>query len=269
MPSARRRAVVWLLIVSASLIALVSVLTTWVDRQMLDTQSWADASAELIEDPQVRAAVSVYLVDELYANVDVAAALEERLPTDLDRLAGPLAGAARQPMTDAVERLLDAPRVQQLFIDASTTAQRKLVNVLEDDTGLGITTGDGVVTLHLGELVRALGTELGLSAATLDRIPADAGELEIMRSDQLSAAQAGVKSVRALSAWLLVLVVALYALAIFLARGARRETLRNVGCALVLVGLAVLVIRRLAGGYAVDALTPGGSVVGGRGLWVF
>ena len=84
--------------------------------------------------------------------------------------------------------------MQQLWIDASSAAQEKLVNVLEDNTGAGITTGDGVVTLQLGELVRSLGTELGLSAATLDRIPPDAGELEIMSSDRLGAAQAGVPS---------------------------------------------------------------------------
>jgi hypothetical protein len=268
MLSARRRAVIWILIVLASLIALASVLTTWVDRQMLDTQSWADASAELIEDPQVRDAVSVYLVDQLYGNVDVAADLEERLPDNLDRLAAPLAGALRQPTTEAVERLLDSPRVQQLWIDASTGAQQKLVNVLENKTGFGITTGSGVVTLDLGELVRSLGAELGISSATLDRIPPDAGELEIMRSDQLDAAQAGVKSVRVLSTWLLVLVLGLYALAIFLARGARRETLRNVGCALVLVGLAVLVVRRLAGSYAVDALTEPSSEDSGRRVWL-
>jgi hypothetical protein len=268
MLSARRRAAIWILIVLASLIALASVLTTWVDRQMLDTQSWADASADLIEDPQVRDAVSVYLVDQLYANVDVAADLENRLPDNLDRLAGPLAGALRQPTTEAVDRLLDAPRVQQLWIDASTGTQQKLVNVLEDKTGLGITTGNGVVTLDLGDLVRSLGAELGVSSATLDRIPPDAGELEIMRSDQLAAAQAGVKSVRVLSTWLLVLVLGMYALAIVLARGARRETLRNVGCALVLVGLAVLVVRRLAGAYAVDALTEPSSEDSGRRVWL-
>ena len=89
-----------------------------------------------------------------------------------------------------------------------------------------------------------------------------------MRSDQLAAAQAGVKSVRVLSTWLLVLVLGLYALAIFLARGARRETLRNVGCALVLVGLAVLVVRRLAGSYAVDALTEPSSEDSGRRVWL-
>ena len=140
--------------------------------------------------------------------------------------------------------------------------------MLENKTGFGITTGDGVVTLDLSELVRSLGEELGLSAATLDRLPPDAGELEIMRSDQLDAAQAGVKSVRVLSTWLLVLVLAMFALAIFLARGARRETLRNVGCAFVIVGLAVLVVRRLAGDYAVDALTQPSSEGSGKRVWL-
>jgi hypothetical protein len=235
---------------------------------MLDNQSWKDASARLIENPEVQNALSVFLVNELYDTVDVASGLEQRLPPDLKPLAPSVAAALRQPATDGVKRLLEAPRVQQLWINANAVAQQKLVNVLEDKTGFGITTGSGVVTLDLGELVRSLGAELGVSSATLDRIPPDAGELEIMRSDQLAAAQAGVKSVRVLSTWLLVLVLGLYALAIFLARGARRETIRNVGCALVLVGLAVLVVRRLAGSYAVDALTEPSSEDSGRRVWL-
>ena len=54
-----------------------------------------------------------------------------------------------------------------------------------------------------------------------------------------------------LSGALLVLVLGLYALAVYLATGERRRTLRNVGWALILVGLTVLVARRLAGEYAV------------------
>jgi hypothetical protein len=268
MLSRRRKVVIWTLIVVASLIGFASVLTTWVDRQMLDTQSWEDASADLIEDPQVRDSLSVYLVDQLYGNVDVAAGLEERLPSNLKPLAAPLAGALRQPATNAVDRLLDSPRIQQLWINASATAQQKLTNVLENKTGAGITTGNGVVTVDLGELVKSLGAELGLPAGALDRIPPDAGELEVMRSDQLGAAQAGVRAVRVLSTWLLVLVLALFALAIFLARGARRETLRNVGCAFVLVGLSILIVRRLAGNYAVDALTEPASQGSGERVWL-
>ena len=59
----RRRALVWTLIVLASLIGLGSILTTWVHRQMLDNQSWKDASARLIENPEVQNALSVFLVN--------------------------------------------------------------------------------------------------------------------------------------------------------------------------------------------------------------
>ena len=264
----RRRALVWTLIVVASLIGLGSILTTWVHRQVLDNQSWKDASAQLIQNQQVRDAVSVFLVAELYDNVDVAAGLEQRLPENLKPLAAPVAGALRQPATDAVERLLDAPRVQQLWINANAVAHQKLVNVLENKTGNGISTGSGVVTLDLSEVVTELGTELGLPASALAKIPPDTGVVTVMRSDQLSAAQAGVQAVRVLSTALLVLVLALYALAIYLARGERRQTLRNIGFAFVLVGLAVLVVRRLAGSYAIEALTAPTGERAGKEAWL-
>src|SRR3954462_837085 len=255
MLSGRRRALIWTLIVLASVIGLASILTTWVHRQMLDNQSWRDASAQLIENPQVQDALSVFLVNALYENVDVAAGLEQRLPDDLKPLAAPVSGALRQPVTDSVKRLLEAPRVQQLWVNANGVAQQKLVNVLENKTGHGISTGDGVVTLDLGQLVTDLGTQLGLPQSVLDRIPPDAGVITVMRSDQLATAQAGVQSLRVLSTLLLVIVLGLFALAIYLAGGERRLTLRNVGWAFVIVGLVTLVVRRLTGRYAIDALT--------------
>jgi hypothetical protein len=266
--SGRRRAWIWALIIVASLIGLASILTTWVHRQMLDNESWKNASAELIQDQQVRDAVSVFLVNELYESVDVAAELETRLPENLKQLAGPVAGALRQPATNAVERLLDAPRVQQLWINANAVAHQKLVNVLEDRTGNGISTGEGVVTLNLSELVTELASELGVPASALAKIPPDAGVITVMRSDQLSAAQVGVQAVRVLSTALLVLVLALYALAIYLARGERRQTVRNIGYAFVLVGLAVLVVRRVAGNVAIDALTEPTGEEAGKKAWL-
>jgi hypothetical protein len=194
--SGRRRAVVWALVVLASVIGLGSILTTWVHRQMLDEQAWRQASTELIQNERVREALSVYLVDELYDNVDVSAALAQELPAALRGLAPTAAGALRQPATDAVDRLLDAPHVQQLFVDASSVAQSRLVNVLENKTGDGISTGSGTVTLDLGEVVQQLGSDIGLSASALSRIPPDAGVITVMRSDQLSAAQTAVQAYR-------------------------------------------------------------------------
>jgi hypothetical protein len=256
--SRKRRIVVWTLVVLATVLALVSILTTWTKRQMLDNTAWNRASTQIVQDPKVQAAIATYTVDQLYENVDVGKALSERLPPNLKRLGPPLAGALAQPATQGVTALLGRPRVEKLFINASAIAHEKLVNVLEDKTGKGISTGNGVVTLNLHQLILELGTQLGLPQDALAKLPGNAGTVTLMKSDQLSAVQNGVQAVRTLSAWLLVAVLALYGLAIWLARGARRATLRNSGIGLALVGLLVLVIRHLLGNYLVDSLASPG-----------
>jgi hypothetical protein len=266
--SRRRRIAVWSIVVLASVIALVGTLTVWVERQMLDDTAWRNASTKVIKDREVQAALSTYVVNQLYENVDVSAALQQRLPSNLKQLADPLAAALRQPATNTVKFLLGRPRIQQLFITTSGVAHDKLVNVLENKTGHGIETGNGVVTLNLHELVTQLGTEIGLSEQALSRIPADAGVITIMRSDQLASAQKGVRLIRILSAWALIAVLVLYALAIYLARGARRTVLRNVGWSLVIVGVILLVARHFIGNYVLDQLASPTYTPSARHVWL-
>jgi len=266
--SRKRRIIVWTLIVLATVLLLVSILTTFVKRQMLDNGAWNRATAQIIQDPKVQTALATYTVNQLYANVDVAKALEQRLPSNLDALAPTLAGALQQPATQGVKLALERPKIQQLFIRVSAVAHQKLINVLENKTGYGIATGNGVVTLNLHELVVEVGTELGISSSTLAKLPGDAGTLTLMRSDQLSAAQTGVQAVRVATVWLLVAVLALYGLAIYLARGARRATLRNAGIAFALVGLLCLVLRRLLGNYIVNSLASPGYQPATHRLWL-
>ncbi len=252
--SRKRRIAVWFLIVAASLIAVVSILTTWVNRQVFSNASWNEASVKIIDDPKIQAALSAYVVNSLYDNVDVAGQLRQQLPPNLQRVAGPLSSALREPSTRAVGFLLQRPRVRQLWIAANAVAHEKLINVLENKTGNGISTGNGEVTVDVSTLVTQVGEQLGLSPAVLAKLPANAGKITVLRSDQLGAAQSGVKLLHIFSTWLLVAVLFMWGLAIYLARGMRRETLRDVSWSLVLVGLLVLVARRLLGNYAIDAL---------------
>jgi len=266
--SHRRRVVVWLLIGVATLIAFLSTLTLWVDRELLDNGGWTTASEKVIEDQQVQQALSVYLVNQLYSSIDVAAALQQRLPPNLDPIAAPAAVALREPAARAVSFMLARPRVQQLWIEASSRMHRRLVNVLENDTGAGISTGNGTVTLELGTLVARLATELGLSQKAIARIPPQSGTITLFKSSQLAAAQTAVRTVHSLSGWLLALVLALYGVAVYLAGGWRRVAVRSVGWALIGVGLAVLVTRKLVGNYVVDAISsPAYNGVGHR-LWL-
>jgi hypothetical protein len=266
--SRKRRILVWTLVVLASVLAVVSILTTWVNRQMLDNTAWNKATTQIIEDPKVQTAIATYAVNQVYQNVNVAQALGERLPKNLKPLAAPVAGALQQPATQGVKFLLGRPRVQQLFLRASTVAHEKLVAVLENKTGHGISTGNGVVTLNLHELITEVGTQLGLPASALAKLPNTAGTITLMKSSQLQAAQTGVRAVRVLSAWLLVAVLALYGVAIYLARGARRATLRNAGLGLAAVGLLILVLRQLLGNYITSSLAKPGYEPATHRLWL-
>jgi hypothetical protein len=242
------------IIVVAAVLTFVSALTLWTKRQLLDNAAWNHASAQVIQDPRVRASVSTYLVNQLYQNVNVAQELEGNLPPSLKRLAEPLATALREPLQRTAEAILARPRVQKLWITTTAVAHEKLVNVLENKTGHGISTGNGNVTIDLQQLLTELGADVGLPASIIEKIPAGAGTITLMKSDQLATAQKGVRAVKVLSLWLTVIVFGLYALAIFLARGARRRALRNVGWALVVVGLLVLLARRVIGNYVINKL---------------
>ncbi|MDH3754534.1 MAG: SHOCT domain-containing protein [Acidimicrobiia bacterium] len=249
-----RRWVVGGLVVVATIIAVVSALNTWVERQVLDTDGWETLSDDLLQDDEVRAALSTFLVDELYRNADVSGELETQLPEQLQGLAGPISAALRDPVTNTVDRLLGTEPVLNTWKAVNRTAHEAFSRALRDETRPGLSTADGTVTLDLGEVVQTLGEQLGLSGNRLDRLPDDAGQITVFESNQLDAAQRYVKIIDALSNFLFVLVIAMYALAVYLAQGHRRETVRNVGWAVAFGGLVVLVARRISIRVAVESL---------------
>ena len=114
---------------------------------------------------------------------------------------------------------------------------------------------NGQVVLDLRPLVEQLAAQFGLSGERLKQLPPDAGQIVILKGNQLQTARRSVKVVRALSYFLLFLVLALFAAAIWLADGRRRKLLMGCGVSVLIVGLIVLVVRRYAGNYLVDALT--------------
>jgi hypothetical protein len=233
---------VWSMIVLASLVAVGGAMNTWLNRQMLDTDNWVDVSDDLLTNDEVRGALSVYLVNELFAYVDVSAQLENNLPDQLQVLAGPISAALRQPAIDAVDRLLDTPQVQEVWREANRVAHTALVRILKDDTRESVSTADGVVTLDLGTVVQNLGQQLGLPQALLDRIPDDAGVITIADSEQLAEAQDAVSVVEKLNVVLLLVVIVLYVAAVFVASN-RRAAVRNVGIAIVVTALVLIAAR--------------------------
>jgi hypothetical protein len=146
--------------------------------------------------------------------------------------------------------------VQNLWDASSSQMHLRLVDVLENKTGNGISTGNGAVTIDLSQLITTLGPDLGLPAGIVAKVPPNTAVITVMRSDQLGLVQNAVRGIKIFSTWLVALVLLMYGVAIYLAEGHRRATLRNISWAFVLVGLIVLVVRRVGGNYTVNAVTP-------------
>ena len=249
----RGRAVgAWVALVLAGLLLLLSSFAIWVNRVALNTDVFVDTSSELLDDDAIRNAVATRAVDELYAEVDVASLLEDRLPNDFQSLSGPAAAGLRQASYQIVDRALEQPAMQKLWAISLEESHRTLVQVLEGG-GDRVSTDEGIVTLDLRPIVLDTAERIGLRDEVEGRLPADAGVIEVLRSDELDTAQNVFQLLKTL-AWLLpVLAIGAFALAVWLASD-RRRSLRRIGITVVVVGVLGLVAVRLAGNYVVDEL---------------
>jgi hypothetical protein len=277
-----RRVIVAVLLSLAFVTGLIGMFAVWVNRQALNTDNWTHTSGRLLADKQVQKALSAYLVEELFANVDVASELQKALPPQAAALAGPAAAGLQELAGRAAPRLLASPRVQEAWRTANRTAHEQLLAIL-DDKGSTVSTQNGVVTLNVRTLVDSLAARLGIekqvaaarsqlqggTGATARGIaqeklgvtlPANTGQIEILRSDELDTAQSIARGVRHLAVVFTALPLLLFALAIGLASGWRRVALRSVGWCFVGLGILVLLGRRVGGDAVVDALAASPSV---------
>jgi Short C-terminal domain len=248
-----------ILVVLGVLFVVLSLLAGYVRFQGLDTPTVSDTAGQLIADDQIRDQVAATLVEQLYANVDVQAELEQRLPPDQKGLAGPAAAGLRELSERTAKEMLERPRVQALWVDTVTRAHRQLIAVLEDDTG-ALSTENGAVVLDLQPLMIQLGERIAVVGNVAERFGPDAGRIEIMQADQLETAQELTQLMKILGTWLWLVPLAFWAIALWLARGRRLGILRLTAFGAIFAGFVVLVVRRVAGSYLVDSLVPATSV---------
>jgi len=254
-----RRRLVTVLIVLGSLLAFLSVFAIWTERQALDTGEWVNTSGRLIQNGKIREAVSKYLIDQLYENVDVEKELSEKLPGDTKELAGPISGGLRQVAGSGAEKVLESSTAQELWKSANKTTHEQLLEVLEEKEGT-LATEEGKVSLNLGGLVTNLASQVGIGANLAEKLPPDAGQITILRSDQLKTAQDIVVAIKGLALVLSLLTFLCFGFAIYLSRESRWVTVLYCGIGLIAAGFAVIVFRQVAGGIVVGQLVEEESV---------
>ena len=258
-PSRIRRIGARALTVVAILLALVGMVAFYVEHTVLDEDGFETISRNMIENDEIRTQVAAKSVDTLFENVDVEAAIAERLPPAQQGLAPVLAGLARSGADRAAGAALERPRVQTVWVEVTTRTQRQLVRLLDDDTTF-IQTEGGAVVLDLRPIVIELGDQVAVIGRVAERLPESSGRIAIIEKSQLETAQSITKILRAVADWMWLVALAIAALAVWLARGRRRLELRAIALGLLLVGLLLLAVRRFAGDYLVDELAKDDAV---------
>jgi hypothetical protein len=247
-----RSTAMWVVLVLAGLLLLLSTFAVWINRVALNTGVFTDTSSSLLDDPQIRNAIANRAVDELFANVDVQSEVKTQLPSDFKSLSGPAAAGLRQASYQIVDRALEQPAFQSLFKVTLEQTHKTLVEVLEGG-GARVSTEGGEVTLNLRAIIQEAADRIGIGDQVADKLPADAGRIVILRADELDTAQNVFELLEAL-AWLLpILTLIAFGIAVWLA-GERRGAVRGIGIVLVVVGILGLLAARLTRNYVVDSL---------------
>ena len=192
------------------------------------------------------------MVDQVYAGADPAAKLREALPPRLQVLAAPAAGALREPAVRAVEeaarRAAAAGALGQGGVAVSRPVHRAGQQREPSHPRQRRRGRPGRAPAHRagGRPPRAADRRLWL--------PEGSGVIKIMDAQQLDAMRTVVKLLKTLAIVLFLLAIVLLGIAIWLARGRRREITAAAALSLIVAAIVALLLRRVLGNQVIGDL---------------
>jgi hypothetical protein len=243
--------IVRLLIAVATLLAIVATLGAWADRQLLNTDNWVDTTDELIADAEIRDALAAFIANDLVRTPEARQRVQNALPERAAPLAAPITAAIGEVAERTTRRLLATKEIQSLWSEANKLTHQQFVRAVNGEKPFD----KQAIIIDLRPLEGKIGQRLGM-AEEVSR-GGQNGRIVILNANQLDSLQSGVHLFKALRWVTLALALVLFAAAVFLAPD-RRRTLLNVGLALIVAGLFVLVVRRVLGDAIVQSLTSNG-----------
>jgi hypothetical protein len=190
------RKLVWFLVVLASVVLLLSMIANWVQTQVLSSGKLGDQTEEILKNKDVQKQLSIFAVDQLYANVDVQAQIQQKLPPPAQVLAAPVTAATRQLAENVAETALASPQVQGLVVTAIDGAQQRFINLIEDK-GQFVSSQGGVVTLEYGSFIADLASRLGVDPSVISQIQGFIQQYSTELKQRLTTVQSKIESTRA------------------------------------------------------------------------
>jgi hypothetical protein len=259
-----RRSIVGLLVALSCLLVLLSATVVWAHRTVLNTGAFVGTVGPVFKNPAVASGVAARATDELFTELNLQARLRAALPPKASFAAAPVTNATKGFVAGELAKVLASPKFQAVWTETLTVTHRQLVAVLRGQNSAAVSTSGGYIVLHTIPLInQALGKVSGLASeltgkhVTLPTItsaevpqqqvaklskalgvplPANFGEITLVRSSDLATVRRGVKAFDGLTLVLPLVTIVLIAFCLWLSVNRRRTLLQ------LAVGVSLLMI---------------------------
>jgi hypothetical protein len=218
------------LIVTACLLAPLSVVSVWARGEVTDTNRYVETVAPLAQDPAIQEAVTNRITDEIFKYVDVEALTSEAVATisanraltpqqtaALQALTGPLNQGIQSYTEDAVNKVVQSQQFEAAWVEANTLVHQRLNEALTgQNTDNALQVQDNQVVLDLGNLitqVKQLLISKGFTVA--EKIPTTDATIVLFDAPNASAVQTGYNLLNTLGFWLPLIAITLAVVGIF------------------------------------------------------
>ena len=259
------------LIVLASVLSLLSVVSVWTSDIVGNTDRYVSTVAPLASNPDVQDAVTARVTTAVLDQIDVKglvnqlseAAAEQGVPpraADLiNGLSGPITNGLNELVNSTVHRVVASSAFESLWVDANRAGHTALDKALTGQGGGAVTLDNNQVTIDIAPIVARVQTELvdsgfGLAA----KIPPVHTNFVVFASEDIGKVKSYFRLLEIMGTWLPIVTVLIAAAGVFLAVNRRRALIGaalGVFAAMLLTGIVLTVFRS----FYLDHLPPGAS----------
>jgi hypothetical protein len=247
---------------------LATVAGVWARRSFLRSDIFSERAGNLIDDPAVQAALSLYLSEQITQLIDPESVLEDVLPDRAQILSVPLATAVETFIAEEVTKFVESDRFAGLWKEAVRRAHERAIAVLEGNSDIVRSEGDHIVIDLLpiiNGILAAIGEQspeifghtVDLPTISVDDIPEEArdrlgdalgidlsddfGTFEVYDDGALSTAQDAVRLADQF-VWILVVLTPLVMAGTIALSARRRRTILQLSIG---VAVTMVLLRRL------------------------
>jgi hypothetical protein len=248
-----------LLIVVACLLAPLSVVAVWTKNQVTNTDRYVRTMAPLASDPAIQNALANRITAAVFANIDVKALTNQAIDVlarqglpparvaQLRSLEVPVANGVESFTHSQVAKITSSAAFANAWVQVNRQAHAALVEAMTGKGGGAVTIKNDTVTLDLGPLIHTVKQQLTASGFNLAaKIPETNATFVLYKSPAITRAQSGFNLLNKVGIWLPIIVLALIALGVYVAKGHRRALLGaslGVAAGMIVLALGLAIFR--------------------------